>query len=460
MKTGIENRESGIVRPLGAVLALLAGMALPAQAQDKDSLSMQQLLSEVRQGRTRDAQDNARREAEFKADAAKQDALINEAERKIAALEARSGQLEAQFNANEIKVEAARARRDERLGALKELFGHLTGAAGDLRARFRSSITSSQYPDRQAFLDQLIAKMNDDTDLPTIEEIEQLWFELHRETTESGRIVKYPAQVGTESGREIVRIGLFNLVSDGDYLAYDSDTQAVSVLARKPGGTAGGAKDLQSASTGFTPVGIDPTGAAGGGYLKALIDTPTLVERWHQGRVVGYVITVVGLFGLIVAAWRFATLSTLGGKVKRQQSADSARDDNPLGRVLLAGEAHAHDDVETLELKLGEAIIKERPAILRGLPLIKIIAMVAPLMGLLGTVTGMIIVFQAITIYGAGDPKAMAGGISSALVTTVLGLIVAIPMLLLHTLLYSRARTILHVLEEQTAGLVAERAGR
>lgn len=450
--------------PLAAVMALLAGLILPAQAQDKsadkDSLSMQQLLSEVRQGRTRDAQDNARREAEFKADAAKQDALIADAERRIAALEGRSAQLEGQFNANEIKVEEARRRRDERLGALKELFGHLTGAAGDLRARFSGSITTSQYPDRQAFLERLIAKMNDDTDLPTVEEIEQLWFELHREMTESGRVVKYPAKVGTQSGREIVRIGLFNLVSNGEYLAYDSDTRSVSVLARQPDGYTGGAEDLQAATAGFTPVGIDPTGAAGGSYLKALIDTPTLVERWHQGRTVGYLITLVGILGLAVAAWRFAALSALTGKVKRQQASNSAGDDNPLGRVLLAGEAHANDDVETLELKLGEAIIKERPAIMRGLPLIKIIAMVAPLMGLLGTVTGMIIVFQAITIYGAGDPKAMAGGISSALVTTVLGLIVAIPMLLLHTLLYGRARTILHVLEEQTAGLVAERAGR
>ncbi len=150
----------------------------------------------------------------------------------------------------------------------------------------------------------------------------------------------------------------------------------------------------------------------------------------------------------------------VSAKVQKQRKADVAADDNPLGRVLLAGEAHAGDDIETLEVKLGEAIIKERPAIQRGLPLIKIIAMVAPLMGLLGTVTGMIIVFQAITIYGAGDPKAMAGGISSALVTTVLGLIVAIPMLLCHTLLHGRARNLLHILEEQTAGIVAQRVGR
>ncbi len=446
---------------MGAALMVAASLQTPVHAQAaKDDLSMTQLLDQVRQGRTRDAQENARREAEFRQNAAQQDALIAQAKRQVAELEARSATLESQFNANETKVEAARARRDERLGSLKELFGHLTGAAGDLRTRFRSALTSSQFPERGAFLDGLIAKMNDDADLPTVAEIEQLWFELHRELTESGRVVKYNARVGTEGSREVVRIGTYNLVSNGDYLAFDDATGTVSVLPRQPAGQASGARKLQAATEGVTAVGIDPTGAAGGGYLKALIDSPTFVERWHQGELVGYVITVVGLFGLIVAAWRFVALWGLARRVKVQQASSTATDDNPLGRVLKVGAEHANDDVETLELKLGEAIIKERPAITRALPLIKIISMVAPLLGLLGTVTGMIIVFQAITIYGAGDPKAMAGGISAALVTTVLGLVVAIPMVLLHAMLLSRAKNILHVLEEQSAGIVAQRAAR
>ena len=302
--------------------------------------------------------------------------------------------------------------------------------------------------------------MTDDTDLPTVEEIEGLWFELHREMTESGNVSTYTTQVGTEPNREVVRIGLFQLLSNGEYLAYDDNTQSVSVLPRQPQGYGQGAAQLQAANDGFVPVGIDPTGAAGGGYLKALINSPTHLERWHQGKIVGYVITAVGVFGLLVALWRFIALSLLSAKVAKQRKAGEASETNPLGRIIQVGQAHANDDVETLELKLGEAIIKERPAIHRGLPMIKIISMIAPLMGLLGTVTGMIIVFQAITIYGAGDPKAMAGGISSALVTTVLGLIVAIPMLLAHSMLFARAKRILHVLEEQSAGMVAERAGR
>jgi biopolymer transport protein ExbB len=113
-------------------------------------------------------------------------------------------------------------------------------------------------------------------------------------------------------------------------------------------------------------------------------------------------------------------------------------------------------DTETLELKLSEGILKETPKLESGLNLLKIIAAIAPLMGLLGTVTGMIVTFQAITIFGAGDPKAMAGGISGALVTTVLGLLVAIPTVLLHTIVNGRAQRIIHVLNEQTTGIIAE----
>ncbi len=447
---------------LGSALitaALFLSMALFSVAKAEDTVSIDSLLQDVRKGRLRDEAEYAQREKEFLARSAEQDALIAKANAKIAALEAKSAKLEEVFNANELRVEEKRKQRDERLGSLKELFGHLTGGAGDLRARIHQSITSSQISGREEMLDALIKKMNDDTELPTVEEIEGLWYELHREMTETGRIVKYSTAVGTEDAREVVRVGVFNLVSDGEYLTYDGDTDTTSVLPRQPAAYTSGAAKLQQASSGFSPLGVDPTGSSGGGYLRALINNPTIAERWHQGKLVGYVITVVGVIGLLIAAWRFIALAAMANKVRAQRNTP-ARDDNPLGRVIAVGERYANDDIETLEVKLGEAIIKERPAIQMGIPLIKIIAMVAPLMGLLGTVTGMIVVFQAITIYGAGDPKAMAGGISSALVTTVLGLIVAIPMLLCHTLLQGRARSIMQVIEEQTAGIVAERVGR
>lgn len=452
MTASMMKKAAVVVFGLGAVLPLGLGAEEP--------VSMDALLQEVRQGRLQDAAENAEREAKFEQNVAQQDALIAQAEARIAELEAVSAELEETFNANELRVEEKRTQRNDRLGSLKELFGHLTSGAGDLRARLDVSLTSSQFSGRQEFLDALIAKMNDDTDLPSVEEIESLWFELHREMTETGRIVKYNTKVGTEPSREVVRVGVFNLVSNGEYLSYDGATDTTSVLPRQPEAYTSGARKLQNAQDGFVALGVDPTGASGGGYLRALINNPTLIERWHQGKLVGYVITVVGLIGLLIAAWRFVALAQIESKVRRQRNSDTLSLDNPLGRVLKVGQDNATDDIETLEVKLGEAIIKERPQIQKGLPIIKIISMVAPLMGLLGTVTGMIIVFQAITIYGAGDPKAMAGGISSALVTTVLGLVVAIPMLLCHTLLFTRSRSILQIIEEQTAGIVAQRVGR
>ena len=193
----------------------------------------------------------------------------------------------------------------------------------------------------------------------------------------------------------------------------------------------------------------------GGGLLKALINTPTLYERWQFGGIVGLIITIVFFIAIILAITRFVILSGVASKVKSQLQSQQANENNPLGRVLKVADENATLDAESLELKLHEAVLRERPKIESGLNYLKVISMVAPLMGLLGTVTGMIITFQMITLFGAGDPKAMAGGISQALITTVLGLVVAIPTVLMHTLVNSKAQKILHVLEEQSAGIVA-----
>ena len=149
-------------------------------------------------------------------------------------------------------------------------------------------------------------------------------------------------------------------------------------------------------------------------------------------------------------------LSTASRKVSAQLKTDTPSTDNPLGRVLAAYESNKGADTETIELKLSEAALKEMPGLTKGLLFIKVISVVAPLMGLLGTVTGMIKTFQVITLYGAGDPKMMAGGISQALVTTVLGLVVAIPMVLLHTVVSGQSRKVINVLQSQSAGLIAE----
>ena len=298
--------------------------------------------------------------------------------------------------------------------------------------------------------------------LPSIEEIERVWYELNREMVETGQVVSFQAQVAKPNGdkldQKVVRIGAFNVISeDGQYLQYVPSKGSLEELARQPSGPyIGWAKELADSSEGLHRFGIDPTGPSGGSFLAALINSPNLEERWHQGGYIGYAITALGVFGFLLAFIRLGYLATVSAKVSSQLKSDKANVNNPLGRVLKIHEDNPSMDTETLELKLSEGILKETPKLESGLTLLKIISAIAPLMGLLGTVTGMIVTFQAITIFGAGDPKAMAGGISGALVTTVLGLLVAIPTVLLHTIVNGRAQRIIHVLNEQTTGIIAE----
>jgi len=432
-------------------------------AQTDKASSLEELLRMVKNSQVAETKEHKQREAQFRKQKNNQAGLLKQAEATKKSEEQRSERLESQYKEQEVLVQARRQQLDERLGSLKELFGHLTSTAGDLRAAIDTSIVSAQLPDRTDFISDLIEKMNSETKLPSIEEIERLWYELQRETTESGKVVKFTATVsdpaGNKSEREVVRVGNYNLVSDGKYLTFDVGSGTLNELPRQPSSNfLKGAAALQGASSGFTKLGIDPTGPAGGSLMSALINSPSIPERWHQGKLVGYIITGVGAFALLLAMFRFVVLSSTSGKVSRQLKSKEANSNNPLGRVLKVSIDNPKADTETLELKLEEAILKEIPPIESGLNILKIISMVAPLLGLLGTVTGMIVTFQAITIYGAGDPKAMAGGISGALVTTVLGLVVAIPTVLLHTFLNGKAKRIIHVLEEESAGLIAEKS--
>jgi biopolymer transport protein ExbB len=436
----------------------------PPTPQEIAAENLDQLLDLVKQGQARASAENKAREDRFARDKANQAAALKRAEDERTREERRSTRLEKQFEENELLIAAKQEQLRERLGTLSELFGHLTAASGDLASNIEVSLVSSEYPGRETFLKGLIAKMSGSDQLPSIEEIERVWFELLREVREQGEVSRFSAQVATPSGelsqRDVVRVGAFNIVdTNGNYLSFNIDK--LSELPRQPGGGFNAqAQDLAGSQSGLTQFGIDPTGPTGGSFLAAIIDSPTISERWHQGGYVGYAITAVGAFAFLLAIYRLVVLTAVGGKVSSQLKSSSAKDDNPLGRVLKVHEEHPNMDPETLELKMAEAVLSETPKLEQGLTLLKIIAAVAPLMGLLGTVTGMIITFQAITIFGAGDPKAMAGGISSALVTTVLGLLVAIPTVLLHTVVNGRSQRIIHVLNEQATGIVAEHSER
>ncbi|MBE9471311.1 MAG: MotA/TolQ/ExbB proton channel family protein [Chloroflexi bacterium] len=444
------------------ILSILL-IALPVAAQESQPAGdLDDLLRMVEDGRAHDESEHRQREEEFRAARDQQERLLADARQRLRVAEQLSEKLEDTYNDNDLLIVDVTEQLDRRLGSLKELFGVLQQVTGDTRGILDNSVTSAQYPDRGDFLGELDRKLASDSALPSIEEIERLWFLLQQEMTETGKVVKFPATVIARDGREIqedvVRVGGFNLVARGRYLQYTPETGNLSELGRQPQKrftkTTASLLDAQGGSVVF---GVDPTR---GQILATYLDRPALHERIGQGGLVGYVIIGLGIIGLLLALERLLRLGLTSRKVSAQLKSDTASKDNPLGRVLLVAEEYSGSNVETLELKLGEAVFKEMPQLTRTLLFIKIISVVAPLLGLLGTVTGMIVTFQAITLFGTGDPKLMAGGISQALVTTVLGLTVAIPIVLLHTLVSGRSKHILHILQEQSAGLVADRSGQ
>ncbi len=448
-----------MIKKIGLASGLMLAFTLSAQAAT--TVSLDELLASVKTGRVTDAAENKARLDEFRANRSQQTRLLNAEKAEQKRQEEASARMEKQFEVNDVKIIDLERAFQERLGGLKELFGVLQQASGDARGNFEASITNVQYPDRNEFLLDFAKKMGQSNRLASMEEIERLWFELQREMTETGKVTTFTTQVvnasGEEQQQEVTRIGAFNVVTGDKYLEYVPETGRLVELQRQPPTRyTSRIEDLTSATTGQHPIGLDPTR---GQLLGLLVQSPSLMERIAQGKTVGYVIISLGIVGVLIAIWRVLALSAVGGKVRRQiKNIDQPNENNPLGRVLKTAQDSAGADIETIELKLGEAILRETPKFNSMLPLLKIISVVAPLLGLLGTVTGMIVTFQAITLYGAGDPKLMAGGISTALVTTVLGLCVAIPTVFLHTLVSSRARRLTQILQEEAAGMLAERA--
>ncbi|RTZ72372.1 MAG: MotA/TolQ/ExbB proton channel family protein [Gammaproteobacteria bacterium] len=444
-------------KAMANLLAAAAVLLVPFSTAGADALD--DLLRQVRQAKVEEARLNRQREEEFRRAAGRQAELLAAAKAKLAAEKQRGEELKQRFDENEKKLAEAEELLRQRQGNLGELFGVVRQVAGDVAGVLDASLVSAQYPGRS----KKLVEMSNEKQLPTIPELEELWYQMQHEMTESGKVVKYTDAVvavdGTEKQQEVVRIGVFNAVSNGRFLRYLSETDQLIVLPRQPAKRfTEMAANLQKATSGMVPMAVDPSR---GSILNLLVQAPNLEERIEQGKEVGYIIIGLAIFGFLIALYRLVALGITGLKVRSQlKHPDQPRKNNPLGRVLLTWKENQDADLETLERKIDEAIVKEVPRLQRGLSIIKILAVIAPLLGLLGTVTGMIQTFQSITLFGTGDPKLMAGGISQALITTVLGLIAAIPLTFLHAWVSSRSKTLVQVLEEQSAGIIARQAER
>ena len=436
---------------LTAAVAVSAGSV---QAAD----SLDQLLDQVKKNRVSEARINKQREAEFRSARADKQALLRKAQAALKAEQARGDRLAKQFADNEITLAEKETELNNAVGTLGEMFGVTRQAAGEAYGRISTSIVSAEFPGRTVLLEKMA---NESSGLPNLNELEELWFALQTEMTESGKVSRFQTEVisleGGSNVQEVIRVGTFNLIGEEGYLLYNSESAQVQPLGRQPDGhIVGSATSFLGETAGIQPLFLDPSQ---GQILSLLTAKATLMERYHAGGLPGYIITALFFLGLLIALFKLVTLTAVNGKIRAQlNNTANPSDANPLGRILKVYNENKNSDAENLELKLDEAILREVPKIESGVNVIKILAAIAPLLGLLGTVIGMIATFQQITLFGTGDPKLMAGSISMALVTTAQGIIAALPLILLHSIVAGRSKSIVHILDEQATGIVAAHA--
>lgn len=453
-------------------LLIISGASFAADTDKEDKkekekvisklLSFDALLLQVKDGIGTDRKEINRLVTEFTKNKNNQTSLLSNARNERNRLENTSKNLEVKFNANKAELKILLQKLSERLGALKELFGVLTQTTSSALGNFKNSVTQLQFPDRIEFLKSFSKDLSRSNRLPSIEDVERLWFEMHRELTESGKVTIFTTKVVDEEGQEVdrnvLRVGLFNIFSEGEYLRFLSENGRAALLPKQPqSGNTGYGSDIESdEDSEILPFSLDPTR---GQLLAALLQTPSLLEQVNYGGFVGYFILSLGLLALIVTVTRTRIVNEVYRRVLAQlQNIGTPSKENCLGRLLLVYKENSNASSELLELKIDEVLVKEIPLLQKGVGLIKIITVVSPLLGLLGTVTGMVITFQAITLFGSGDPKLMAGGISQALVTTILGLVVAIPCVFMSAFLTSRIDRVKQILEEQSTGIIAKQA--
>jgi len=401
------------------------------------------------------AKEDRERLNKFLSDKNRQQYLLNQMKAKLDSEEDRSERLTKEYEDNDKKLSELEEQLTLKLGSFGELFGIVRQTAGESKGQFLLSLTNIEYPERIDFLGDLAERKS--LDLPTSDELDRLWYEILNELNQSGKVKVYNTDILSKSGElvntDIVRIGVFNSVADGNYLNLVSEQNILEYLAKQPEGSIKrSARKLQNNDVEYREVFIDPTR---GSLLSKLIDRAGFVERINQGGFVGYIILLILIAGLVMGVMQFLFLRNESQTIDNELNSKNYSDNSTLGKLNNIYSKYKGDTPEELEAQLEDVLAKTAPALEKNLSIIKLLAAVAPLLGLLGTVIGMIETFQAITLFGTGDPKLMAGGISQALVTTMLGLIAAVPLLFVHNILDSRSRAISQIYEEQAIGYVA-----
>lgn len=454
-----------------AVAVFVAMPSLPAHAQQKVAAnSLQDLLKNVQQTRADDNKKFEDRKKEFDAAPdAQKNAKMKEAQDNRDALDKASKKFQDQYSANELKINQLNGQlRDKAMAlGLTELFGLARQVSNDVSTILQQSLISTQFPPAQGEQprDEFLRAFSSSRTTPTAADLHRVWTEIQREMTASGQVAKYQATVVQPGGEpqktEVIRVGPFTAISGGKFLSYLPTLRTFEVLPRQlPSRFMSIASRFASATSGYAEAVVD---SARGVLLGLYVERPTFGERIKLGQEVGYVIITVGVLGAIAFIFQLIHLVLVRVAVSRQlKNLDRPSANNPLGRVLLAfkgDRAKIEDDADVAELRITEAVLKEVPKLERFQSFLRLAVAAGPLLGLIGTVWGMILTFQSINESGSSDPKLMATGIGQAMIATVLGLGIAIPLLFITSGLAALSRSVTQILDEQSQSLLAESVG-
>lgn len=453
----MRSQRGTFVALIGLVLCSLGVLAARDASAASPPQDFDALLERIAQDRVAHDAIDADRERAFLARRDRQEALLEEAVRARDAAKRRSDELSARFDANELNIAQEEDQLKVRLGSLGELVGVVQQVASDAYGIVHGSLVSAQLPGRDA----LFTGLSTQSELPTVDQLAAIAEAILREAAETGQVRRFEAEVANADGiaarQEVVRVGPFIAVSEGRFVSYSPTLGRLAMLPRQPGSALVElARAFERSTEGHQAMALDPSR---GVLLDLYVQRPNVIERIEKGEAVGYVIIAVGVAGALAALFQTAYLIRVRVQVGRQLAhPEQPTSENPLGRVLAsyrAGVAELEDDAEIVELRVSEAVLREIPKLERFQAFLRLSVAAGPLLGLIGTVIGMIVTFQSITESGSSDPRLMATGIGQAMIATVLGLGIAIPLLFANAGLVSLSSGIVQILEEQSTGLLA-----
>jgi biopolymer transport protein ExbB len=353
---------------------------------------------------------------------------------------------------------------------IQTIDGTIRTSAKQARDYFHESLTTPEFPERNAIIKEVLQPDK----FAGLEGIRNLLTLFMDEMAASGEIKrregKFTATDGTENQGELIRIGSFTAayrLPDGNlgFLRPSPDGSSLLAIQGDPGWS------LSKTMNNFfdNEDVVFPVDISNGASFARLAQEQKSIGEWlSAGGLLVWPIIIVGIVAVILVIERFYSLSRIRsnsdrnmGIILKMVSSEEwnkckefckKQSKYPTCRIIGHTLNYMGEAREIIENAFQEGLLKELPMLERSLPTLNVLAAIAPLLGLLGTVTGMISTFQVITLYGTGDPRMMSGGISEALVTTQLGLAVAVPIMILHHILERRVDKIIGDMEEKGAG--------